>query len=65
MPPLRYGVFYILDCSNNVVTGIIVSYFLILGVYAWALYIFRYTEFEHLASLSETVCDNVSAYLVS
>ena len=39
MPPLRYGGFFVLNYSDNVVTGMILSYFLILGVYAWALYI--------------------------
>ena len=55
-PPVPYGDYKILDCSENVVTSTIASYFLILLSYAFALYVFRHSESEHLPSLTETVC---------
>lgn len=47
--------YYVLTCSQHFVTSDIVSYLMILVAYPLALYMFRVTEPEHLATLAETV----------
>ena len=60
MQPARFpgsgdGTYVYIQCADNVVVNQAIPGLLILSAYLYGVYIFRYGEPEHLASLMETV----------
>ena len=48
-------------CDSNIFTTVIFGDLLILAAYLWGLYIFRYSDPEHLPALVETV---ITLYII-